>query len=41
MTKNVSDPKDDAYETLMFMYNKEVNLTIGSKLDEQHIPPYA
>ncbi len=41
MIKNVSDPKDDAYETLMFMYNKEVNLTIASKLDEQHIPPYA
>ncbi len=25
MTKNILDPKDDAYETLVFIYNKEVN----------------
>jgi hypothetical protein len=43
--ENNLDPKNDAHETFMLVYNKNINtlvqdLTTCSKVDKQNMPPY-
>jgi hypothetical protein len=43
--ENNLDPKIDAHETFVLVYNKNINalvhdLTTCSKVDKQNIPPY-
>jgi hypothetical protein len=44
--RNVSDAKNNAYKTLVFAYNKKLDLLvstnsiIGSSVEEKNSPPY-